>query len=396
MRLLLVNYEFPPLGGGAAGASMNIARELTGLGHEVAVLTSHFRGLPKAESGDGYLVRRVSSLRGSLHRSGPGQMLAFAASGMAAGLRLAAGWKPDASLCFFGIPGGLIGRVLKGVYGIPYVVSLRGGDVPGHQAGQLAAYHRVAAPIIRRIWRQASAVAANGSGLRDLARTFEPGLPVPLIPNGVDTRAFFPAGGAERGPGPARLLFVGRISAEKGLENLLALLAGIGEGSWSLDVVGDGPGLPGLKALAESLGIKDRIRFQGWLPRERLPEIYRASDVFVFPSEGEGLPNAVLEAMASGLPVLGLDVPGVNDLVADGETGYLVQPGDGPELARRLDRLILDPRLADRLGSNGRERASLHFSWRKCAESYAELCGRAAEDRGRIGVGRCPERGRTS
>jgi glycosyltransferase involved in cell wall biosynthesis len=375
MRLLLVNYEFPPLGGGAGGAARNLAGELVKLGHEVVVLTSHFRGLEKMEREDGYVVRRVFCFRGKVHRSNPGQMLAFALAASLKAVRLEREFQPDASICFFGIPGGVVGYFLRALRGTPYVVSLRGGDVPGHQPEQLAGYHRLVKPFIRSIWKRARYVVANGSGLRDLARKFMPGLEVPLVPNGVDTRTFFPSNGEpEKNRGPAGLLFVGRVSSEKGLQGLLRMLAELTDREWIVDLYGDGPELPGLIDLSEQLGLADRLRFHGWAARELLPEAYRKSDIFVFPSDAEGMPNAVLEAMASGLPVLAYDVPGVNDLVTDGETGFVVRPGDGAAFVTCLRRLLDDPFLAARMGEEGRIRAENSFSWRKCARAYSDLC----------------------
>ena len=126
-----------------------------------------------------------------------------------------------------------------------------------------------------------------------------------------------------------------------------------------LVVVGDGPQRAVLEAEAERLGLRGAARFLG--ERADIPELLAAMDVFVHPSESEGHPNAVLEAMASGLPVIAAAIPGVDELVRDGETGVLVPPGDPAELARAIGALLDRPDLAGELGLAGQALIARQF-----------------------------------
>jgi glycogen synthase len=127
MRILVINSEYPPIGGGAGNASANIARWFVAFGHEVAVLTAHFDSLPRVESQDSLTVHRIPALRRKQDRSGAFEQLAFILSGTVYALGLTRRFKPDVTLAFFGMPSGAIAWLLKKLYRIPYVVSLRGG-----------------------------------------------------------------------------------------------------------------------------------------------------------------------------------------------------------------------------------------------------------------------------
>ncbi|GFK95729.1 Glycogen synthase [Fundidesulfovibrio magnetotacticus] len=380
MRLLLVNYEYPPLGGGAGNATANIAREMTLLGARVMVLTSAFRGLPRHETvqvpgGASFEIARIPTVRRHADRCAAWEMAAFMASSCLTLPLAARAFRPDGAVAFFGIPGGPSAWILKALAGTPYVVSLRGGDVPGFQPYDLAAMHRLTGPLIRFLWRRALAVVPNSRGLAALARAFEPGLAYPVIPNGVDPERYAPRQGA-REPGPMRLFFHGRVVRQKGLDVLVQALAQLPRGlAWELSIAGDGPARPGLESQLRALGLADRVRFLGWMDRADIALALRRADLFVFPSRDEGMPNAVLEAMASGLPVLATAISGNEDLALPGRTGLTVPPEDAGALAGALARLLADPPLLEAMGREARALVLEHYSWRSVAERYLALFG---------------------
>ncbi|MBP2232988.1 glycosyltransferase involved in cell wall biosynthesis [Azospirillum agricola] len=383
MKLLFLNYEYPPIGGGAATASRHLIREWTAMGCEVRVLTTHYPGLPWREETDGAIIHRLPAFRRRPDRGRIGEMAIYMAGASLVAPVLAARWRPDAALAFIGIPSGPVTWLLRQLTGVPYVVCLRGGDVPGFRCEGVDRFHRLLAPMTRTVWRQAAAVTANSAGLADLAKGFMPGLDIPVIPNGVDSTLFHPAvpvravaGGAaatRSSDGPVRLLAVGRLVAQKGIDVLIDALARPGLGNVALDVVGDGEWRDALERQAAGHGLAGRVRIHGWLSRAALAEVYRKADVFVLPSRDEGMPNVVLEAMASGLPVVASAVAGACDLVVEGETGFLVPPEDPDALAAALRRLAGDAALRAGFGGRGRERVEESFSWRSAASSFLTL-----------------------
>jgi len=155
---------------------------------------------------------------------------------------------------------------------------------------------------------------------------------------------------------------VGRLHPQKGFASLLAAVARVRERlpAIRLLLVGDGALRRDLVARAEALGLAEVVTFAG--SRGDVPEILAALDLFVLPSLWEGLPNAVLEAMAAGLPVVATAAGGTPELVVDGETGLLVPPGDVTALAEAIERLLRDAGLRRKMGEAGRKRVEGHFT----------------------------------
>jgi glycosyltransferase involved in cell wall biosynthesis len=207
---------------------------------------------------------------------------------------------------------------------------------------------------------------ANSDGLAELARKSWPAAPLRVIPNGVDTELFRPTDRAREGP--LRVLCTGRLVQQKGVGYLVRAMA-LAQGPVVLRIVGDGPQRAMLEAMTRSMGLESRVEFVGWVARSGLPEHYRWADVFVLPSFEEGMANVVLEALASGLPVVTTDVYGNRGLVEPGENGCLVAPADPAAIADAIDLLAADPRLARRFGRRSREIA-LGFRWERIADLY--------------------------
>ena len=374
-RVLLINYEYPPLGGGAGTATRGIARGLTRAGHEVVVYTSAFKGLPAREQQDGFTIVRVPVRRRRVDRANPVEMLSFLFSASMRIGKFAKEWRPDVSIAFFTIPSGPVAWLLRTMRRVPFIVSLRGGDVPGFEwAPEARRYHRLTAPALRWIWRRADAVVANSNGLRDLAMLSTPELPIAVIPNGVE----LPADKFEQ-PRSAvpRLLTMGRLTSQKGIDVLFRAMTRLRDLDFVLDIAGDGPDRALLEAMARELGIADRVNFLGWVPRDRIAETFANASVFVLASRIEGMPNVVLEAMAYARPVICTRVFGATDLVDHGVTGMLVDIENEMQLADALRNMLGDRDLRARMGAAGRARVESCFTWESTAQSYLALAERA-------------------
>lgn len=370
MRILILNSEYPPIGGGAGNASAHIAAELERMGHSITVVTSRFERLPQREVQGNMTIHRIPGWRRRQDRSNPLEQLVFILSAALWSLNQISRLKPHVTLAFFGIPSGPVAWLIKTLYGIPYIVSLRGGDVPGFRPYDFQLYHRLVAPFLRVIWRDASAVVANSAGLRQLAQAFDPRFEIPVIPNGIDLEAFRVTGRDWSFP---RLLSAGRVVHQKGLDLALRALGGLKDLDWEWQIAGDGPQMPLLQSLAEELGIRERVHFLGWQSRQQLRQCYEQANLFVFPSRHEGMPNALLEAMASGLPAVGSCVAGNEELVIDGETGLLVPSEDVDALRAALRKLLRDPALRQQMGRASRQHVEANYSWESTAQQYALL-----------------------
>jgi glycosyltransferase involved in cell wall biosynthesis len=370
MRILLVNSEHPPLGGGAGNASANIARELVGLGEEIAILTTRHDNLPIDTTKNGVRIYRCLSYRKSVHRSTILEQLSFMLGGVTDGLAFVRRWEPDVLVTFFGVPSGPVGLAAKSFMGLPYIVSLRGGDVPGFRPYDFKLVHTLLSPLIHLVWKKANDVVANSEGLRSLAEEFAPRLPIHVIPNGVDIKRF---SSQNRDWEPAHLLFTGRVVYQKGLDLLLNALSSLKDKKWHLTIVGDGPYREELQSLAHEMGIDDCVTFAGWVEKDRILHYYQKATLFVFPSRHEGMPNSVLEAMAMGLPVVASDIAGNRELVQDEKTGFLHPSRDIQRLAGALAALIDDQNLRKEMGKRSRKRIEEQFTWKQTAQKYLEL-----------------------
>lgn len=369
MKILLLNSEYPPIGGGAGNASANLAR-LLAKDNEIILLTSHFDNFSHDEICDGVRIIRVSSLRKKMDRSGAVEQISFIFAASFRTLSLVRQFRPDVTLAFFGLPSGAVAWLIKKVYDVPYIVSLRGGDVPGFRPYDFKLYHKIAAPFLHVIWHGASSVIANSKGLHELAAAFDSTIEIPIIPNGVDLEKY---SAPARDWSAPRLLSVGRLVYQKGLDLAMRALADLKDLSWTWTIAGDGPQMETLQSMAQEFGIADRIHFLGWQKAEQLKEQYCAANIFLFPSRHEGMPNAVLEAMASGLPVVATRIAGNEELVANGETGALVPTGDVESLRESLRPLLVEAKMRERMGRASRQRVEQSFGWERVAEQYQKI-----------------------
>lgn len=208
----------------------------------------------------------------------------------------------------------------------------------------------------------------------------EAGLPsdkLVVIPNGIDVERYQRAEPLDLtllglGAGRRAVTFVGRLERQKGLLDFLRHSPRwLGRLPYhDLLLVGTGPQESALREEAERAAIAARVHFIGW--RDDVPRILRASDLFVLPSQWEGMPNALLEAMAAGLPVVATDVEGVRELLGDGARCQVEVRGNLEEFCELIVSLLAESTLADRLGQDNQRRAR-EFSWQSMVAAYQRL-----------------------
>lgn len=373
MRILILNYEFPPIGGGGATSTFNLTRNLVRLGHDVDVVTMGFAGTPCHQVLDGVQVYRVPCFRRRKEVCDTREMLTFVVSGLVGASRLAARRSYDVNNTHFVFPTGPIGYGLRRIAGLPYVLTARGSDVPGHNPNRFRLDHRLLLPAWRHLVRDADAMACVSNDLKRKIQRLRPDLPVTVIPNGVSPigeLAAPPNGVVDPTERARRILVVTRLHEFKGVQYLLRAV-GDHNLPHEIHIVGDGPFRPSLERQAARLA--GRVRFWGWLDRNeaQLRDLYHRCGIFVFPSDREGAPAALLEAMSEGLAVVAANSAGAPEVV--GEAGLLVEPRDPAAIAAALARLADGPeRIAD-YGRRARQRVLANFDWARLAQRYVEL-----------------------
>jgi glycosyltransferase involved in cell wall biosynthesis len=259
--------------------------------------------------------------------------------------------------------------IVNRLTGIPYSFTAHAHDLYVYEDG-----------LARKVAGARFAVAISEFNRDLLLRAGAGPTPVEVVHCGVDPAAY---AYRDRSPGaaPARLLCVAGLREYKGHRYLLAALAG-GDGvssSARLRLVGDGPLRGELEAAADALGVADRVDFLGALAEGEVARELDEASLFVLPSivgrdgNTEGIPVALMEALAIGVPTVATRVSGVPELVRDGETGRLAEPGDAASLREAIDGLLADPEGAARMADAGRRLVESEFDVERSAGRLAEL-----------------------
>ncbi len=373
LRVLVFCYEYPPIGGGAGNALAHLARLWTSTGNQVTVVTSHFDNLPEEEIVDGVKIIRLKVGRKYIERGRLLEMLRYMMVSSRVSDGLFKGIAPaDLAVAFMTLPSGVAAARLKKRHGLPFVTELRGGDVPGFLPNKLRLFHYLTHAWIRRIWTASVLVIANSGGLAALAKKTARHIPVRVLPNGVDINLFAPIERLRDANKLCRCIFVGRlVDGHKKISRLIQAvhrLKGL-----ELVIVGAGPDESQLKKIAGASAESERIIFKGWLKGDSLIHELRLADIYISASAWEGMSNSALEAMSCGLPLILSRISGHEELVVEGENGYLFDSKSGSELESHLSRLMADADQRARCGLASRKRAVEHFDWSVLAEQHLDL-----------------------
>ena len=381
MKLLLLNYEFPPVGGGASAASYNLAAQYARQGHSVDVLTCRAAGQPSVERIEGFTVYRVLSVRKSVHDVGLFGTLTYLCAAAFRLRSLLRTERYDSAQFFFALPTGVLSFLWRWETNAPYIVSLRGSDVPGYDADfKLLRYlHRVLLPVTGRILANAQHVVANSESLRELALESFPDVPISVTTNGVSETHFHPGNGDRSSKVTVTALCVARLIKRKGVHLLLEAVRRSALQNLQVKIVGVGPQEVTLRQLTLDLGLEGRVEFLGQKTSDALAECYRDADFLIHPASTESFSMTLLEAMASGLPIVATDVGGIPELVVPGENGLLFPRADVSALTQAIVDMSTDPNLRARLAGNNRDKIVARFTWGRIGRQYSRQCFSGAE-----------------
>ncbi|MBC7791010.1 MAG: glycosyltransferase [Anaerolineae bacterium] len=272
-------------------------------------------------------------------------------------------FQPDVLHAHWWFPGGLVGRILNHFGNTPLVTTLHGSDL------RLAQNSEAAAKIFRYVVRGSAALTTVSHWLAREAESIAPDSTPIVAPMPVAADVFRPGGRRS----PDRLLFVGKLNAQKGSEHLLRALA-LMKTRATLDlVVGVGSEEKDTRKLAEALGVSDRLTWHPLLERAELARLYSEVTALVVPAIDEGLGLTAIEALLCETPVVAFASGGLTDMVIHERTGLLVPPGDHVALAQALDVLLAREDRGATLGRAGRVFALENFAPASAARRYADL-----------------------
>lgn len=359
----MLNYEFPPLGGGAANACCYLLKELAEkTSHEVDLVTSSVDEFKIDNFSDNISVHYLDiNKKENFHYQTNKNLLSYSLKAFRYSKKLIKKKKYDLIHAFFGIPCGFIAMKLK----LPYVVSLRGSDVPFYNERFKNLDRLLFKRLSKKIWRKAKAVVCNSEGLKELALKSSPLQKISVIYNGVDIHEFKPL---EKKYVNDKYIVIstGRLIQRKGFKYLLEALSEVS--GFKLQLIGDGDLKEELRKLSVQLEVE--VDFLGTVEHSRVVSYLQKADVFVLPSLNEGMSNSVLEAMACALPIITTDVGGSKELIKD--NGMIVNKGSSEEIREALLTYKGNKELLSTHSKESRERA-LNMSWQTASDKYCRI-----------------------
>lgn len=370
MKILMLNYEFPPIGGGAANAHRCLLQQYAGSSDlRIDVLTSAPRpGFFKETFADNITIYKVGLHKKELHFWRKTEVIEWLFKAKFHYRKLLRENDYDLVHAFFGFPTGWL--CYRTANKLPYIISLRGSDVPGEHA-RLKLDYKILGPVFAAIWKKAAALVAPSEGLKNRALKFLPSAAIEVIPNGVELERFGPAETAQE-PQILRLLTVGRLSVTKRVEILIDAVEIMHRAGCEVrfKIVGGGQLMQKLKQIVSKKNLDNIIEFTGRIDAEDMPQVYHKSDIFISASSAEGMSNAMLEAMASSLPIITTRCEGVDELIAD--NGLVVENANAEEIAKAVKTLADDRQLYKQMSIAARRQAE-KFAWGRVAEKYLTL-----------------------
>lgn len=369
MKILVLIHEFPPVGGGGGRAAQDLCCGLVKRGHEIIVLTAHLKGLSKEEFVDGFRVLRIPSLRREAFRADLKAMGGYVLSGLWAGYRLIKRWRPDRLHVHFAVPAGALAWTLSKLTGIPYLMTVHLGDVPGGVPEKTGGWFKWIKPFTRPIWKDAKTVVAVSQFTRELALNHY-SREIWVIPNGVDLTGLRPA--AIRINEPPRIVFAGRFMEQKNPLQIVQTLSELKDLTWQCALIGDGPLLPEVRDAILEQGMQERFSLPGWVSPEEVIGWFEQSDILFMPSLSEGLPVVGVQALAKGLAIVASRIGGFVDIVDDGKNGYLIELARPSEFSSALRVLLSDTGRLIQFRNASLEQAA-RFDIEHIAEQYEQI-----------------------
>ena len=364
MKILMLNSEYPPLGGGQATANKHLYEALQNYPQlEIDIITA---------SADKYFVKHEE--KGNIyfldiHKNGKNihfqslrQLLTFTIKSFFKALQLCKNQKYDLVVAWAGVPAGLIAFSLWFFLKTPYIVLVRGADVPFYEDRWLHLDKYIFSWLSPILWKHAKKVIANSKKLKDMAHHLSPKERIEVINNGIDTGFFSPRPKTNQ---VLTIVSTGRLTERKGYQFLIESLKGLSD--VQLVLLGDG----NLRKELENISVecKLNVKFLGIQPQNKVVQFLQQADIFCLPSLNEGMSNSLLEAMACGLPVIVTDVGGTQELLNG--NGIIVEKKSVKQLREAILFFQNNPEYLEIYGKKSREIAE-NMGWNIVGEQFLD------------------------
>lgn len=356
----MLNYEYTPLGGGAAPVTEQLSKELSKRGHKVDVVTMSYKDLKKEEKQNRISIYRVNSFRKKQETSDFFEMFFYIINGYLKCEELVKKKKYDLVHAHFIVPTGVIAYLLKKRHNLNYVITSHGSDVPGYNPDRFKLLHKLLLPFWKVVVREASYITTPSNNLKKLIlKNYK--AKVKPVPNGIDYKKLSL---------PKKeniILYSGRLFERKGVQYLLRAVDGLSK-KWKIVIAGDGYYKKELEKLAKK--IDAYIEFTGWISKDKLNNLYERASIFLLPSTEESFGLVIAEAMMYGDAIITTKGTACEEVV--GNSGLLVRKKSFSDIKKQLLRLIKNKK---KLLSYQKKalKKSEEYSWDNIIEKYLNV-----------------------
>ncbi|MDD2870871.1 MAG: glycosyltransferase family 4 protein [Candidatus Gracilibacteria bacterium] len=335
-KILILNYEYPPLGGGAGVVSKEYAEGLVKLGNHVTVITTWFEGEPEIKEIGNLKIIRLKSLRKKSFQSNPIEMLSWAYKSIIFLKKYLKHYNFDLVIAFFSIPGGIVAKYIKDKFNIPYILSTHGHDIPGFFPEQMRKFHILTNWYTKKIWKKAEKILVLTTEMKKLADKFGNPNKNIILANGCYSEFFYPD--VSKKKDMFTILFAGRLVIQKDPFTMLKAIKILKTktSNFIVNIAGDGPMKKEIELYIKQNNLSENIKFTGWLTKEEIRDYYQSSHIQICTSKVEAMSVAILESLYSGLYILSTPISGNTDMIVEGKTGEFFNIGDYKTLGNKL------------------------------------------------------------
>jgi len=362
----MLNFEFPPLGGGASTLSFDLTKEIVKAGHEVDIITMDFKGLKKYEIIEGINVYRVKCLRKYKSHSKSSELFTYLFPALIKALQLHRRKNYDINHTHFIIPTGIVSYLLKKLTKLPYIITSHGSDVPNYNPDRFKVGHKFIGPIWKKIIDESEEVITPSEYLKNLIlKKYNNQNKIKIIPNGIKIDE------ETKTDRKKKILSVGRLLERKGVQYIIGAVKDLDLKGYELTIIGDGPYRKQLEEKARGI---EGITFLGWMPLDDVKKIYEESEIFIIPSTSESFGIVIAEAMEKSMAVICGKGSACEEVI--GKTGIAVDPKNSKEIKKALEFYINNPREKEKSMEFGRKRVVKLFNIKTITKQYINTYSR--------------------